>query len=141
MTGAPRPELRTFRDEVVARADEGRGRLVDVRSPDEFSGKVMAPPHLPQEQPYVAGHIPGASNIPWSRAANEDGTFKTADELRAIYEREASPATATWSPIAASASARHTWFVLSSLLGYANVRNYDGSWTEYGSMVGVPVER
>jgi thiosulfate/3-mercaptopyruvate sulfurtransferase len=142
VTGAQRPELRIFRDEVVARAHEGRGRLVDVRSPDEFGGMVMAPPHLPQEQPYGGGHIPGASNIPWSKAANEDGTFKTADELRAIYEREGIAGDSdviTYCRIGERSS--HTWFVLSELLGYANVRNYDGSWTEYGSMVGVPVER
>jgi thiosulfate/3-mercaptopyruvate sulfurtransferase len=140
--GTERPELRIFRDEVDARAHEGRGKLVDVRSPDEFSGKVMAPPHLPQEQPYVAGHIPGASNIPWSKAANEDGTFKTAGELLAIYGSQGIAGDGdviTYCRIGERSS--HTWFVLSELLGHANVRNYDGSWTEYGSMVGVPVER
>ena len=135
--GAARPELRAFRDEVLAHA----GMLVDVRSPAEFSGELMAPPHLPQEQPHVAGHIPGARNIPWSKAANEDGTFKSVDELRALYEGAdivADGEVITYCRIGERSS--HTWFVLAELLGYPNVRNYDGSWTEYGSLVNVPVE-
>ena len=139
--GADRPELRSFRDDVIDVALTG-GMLVDVRSPGEFSGEVMAPPHLPQEQPYVAGHVPGASNIVWSRAANEDGSFKTADELTELYE---SNGIVTGEQIIAycriGERSSHTWFVLSELLGYSNVKNYDGSWTEYGSLVNVPVER
>ena len=140
-TGPERPELRIFRDEVIERARDGNRMLVDVRSPDEFSGKVMAPPHLPQEQPYVAGHIPGASNVPWAKTANEDGTFRSADELIALYEGEGIvPGDEVVSYCRIGERSSHTWFVLSELLGYPNVRNYDGSWTEYGSLVGVPVE-
>jgi thiosulfate/3-mercaptopyruvate sulfurtransferase len=137
--GPERPELRAFRDEMIRLATEG-GSLVDVRSPAEFSGEVAAPPHLPQEQPYVSGHIPGAVNVPWSQAANEDGTFKSEDELRALYEGRgihANGAIVAYCRIGERSS--HTWFVLSELLGYPSVKNYDGSWTEYGSMVGVPV--
>jgi thiosulfate/3-mercaptopyruvate sulfurtransferase len=126
---------------VVGRAEKGTGSLVDVRSPAEFSGETMAPPHLPSEQPYVAGHVPGAVNIPWSKAANEHGTFKSADELRALYEGagiHADQDVITYCRIGERSS--HTWFVLSELLGFPNVRNYDGSWTEYGSLVDVPVE-
>jgi thiosulfate/3-mercaptopyruvate sulfurtransferase len=138
--GADRPELRVFRDDVIDVAHKG-GMLIDVRSPGEFSGEVMAPPHLPQEQPYVAGHVPGATNIVWSRAANEDGSFKSVDELRDLYE--GSGITSNGQVVAycrIGERSSHTWFVLSELLGYRNVTNYDGSWTEYGSLVGVPVE-
>jgi thiosulfate/3-mercaptopyruvate sulfurtransferase len=138
--GAPRPGIRMFRDEVVATAGSG-GMLVDVRSPAEFSGEILAPPHLPQEQSQVPGHIPGARNIPWSKAANEDGTFKSPDDLWALYEGAGilpSGAVVTYCRIGERSA--HTWFVLTELLGYPNVRNYDGSWTEYGSLVGVPVE-
>ncbi len=139
--GEPRPGLRVFRDEVIEVAEAGDGSLVDVRSPGEFSGEVMAPPHLPQEQPYVAGHVPGASNIPCSQAANEDGSFKSVDELRALYEGAGIGAD---DPVIAycriGERSSHTWFVLHELLGNHNARNYDGSWTEYGSLVGVPVE-
>jgi thiosulfate/3-mercaptopyruvate sulfurtransferase len=138
--GAARPGIRMFRDEVVATAEAG-GMLVDVRSPAEFTGEILAPPHLPQEQSQVPGHIPGARNIPWSKAANEDGTFKSADDLRALYEGAdivANGAVVTYCRIGERSA--HTWFVLTELLGYPNVRNYDGSWTEYGSLVGVPVE-
>ncbi len=138
--GRARPEIRIFRDEVVARAMNGT-MMVDVRSPDEFTGKLLAPPHLPQEQPQVPGHIPGASNVPWSKAANEDGSFKTADDLRALYEGAKivpNGEVITYCRIGERSS--HTWFVLTELLGYPNVRNYDGSWTEYGSLVNVPVE-
>jgi thiosulfate/3-mercaptopyruvate sulfurtransferase len=135
--GTASPELRIFRDEVL-RHD---GMLVDVRSPAEFSGELLAPPHLPQEQPHVAGHIPKARNIPWSKAANEDGTFKSADDLRTLYEGAnvvADGSIVTYCRIGERSA--HTWFVLTELLGYPNVRNYDGSWTEYGSLVDVPVE-
>ena len=138
--GTSRPGIRIFRDEVVARAISG-AMMVDVRSPDEFTGKLLAPPHLPQEQPQVPGHIPGASNIPWSKAANEDGSFKSADDLRALYEGAKimpNGEVVTYCRIGERSS--HTWFVLTELLGYPNVRNYDGSWTEYGSLVNVPVE-
>jgi thiosulfate/3-mercaptopyruvate sulfurtransferase len=137
--GAARPQLRIFRDDVVARA--GSGVLVDVRSPAEFTGELLAPAHLPQENPQVPGHIPGARNIPWSKAANDDGTFKTADELRALYEGAGVTSggeVVTYCRIGERSA--HTWFVLTELLGYEGVRNYDGSWTEYGSLVDVPVE-
>jgi thiosulfate/3-mercaptopyruvate sulfurtransferase len=139
--GTPRPELRIFRDEVIDHARTGH-TLVDVRSPEEFRGEVMAPPHLPQEQPYVPGHIPGARNIPWSQTAQEDGAFKSAKEIEALY-RDAgvlgNGEIVTYCRIGERSS--HTWFALSELLGYPSVRNYDGSWTEYGSLVGVEVER
>jgi thiosulfate/3-mercaptopyruvate sulfurtransferase len=140
VTGKPRPELRATRDEVIAFATNG-GQMVDVRSPGEFSGEVMAPPHLPQEQPYVAGHVPGAANIPWSQAANEDGTFKTIEQLADLYVGKGITGGETviaYCRIGERSS--HTWFVLSELLGHSDVKNYDGSWTEYGSLVGVPVE-
>ena len=132
--------LRAMRDEVIAAI--GKRNLVDVRSPDEFTGKLLAPAHLPQEQAQRAGHIPTAKNIPWSRAANDDGTFKTDDELRALYQGEAgldfSKDTIAYCRIGERSA--HTWFVLHELLGLPQVKNYDGSWTEYGSLVGVPIE-
>lgn len=140
LRGKERPELRAGRDEVIGFAVEG-GQMVDVRSPGEFSGEVMAPPHLPQEQPYVPGHVPGAVNIPWSQSANEDGTFKSAEELTQLYNGKGITGDGTviaYCRIGERSS--HTWFVLSELLGLASVKNYDGSWTEYGSLVGVPVE-
>jgi thiosulfate/3-mercaptopyruvate sulfurtransferase len=139
--GSAKPLIRAHRDDVIARAVRGGARLVDVRSPAEFSGETMAPPHLPAEQPYVAGHIPGAANIPWSQAANEDGTFRSADQLLALYSDAgvtADEEVITYCRIGERSS--HTWFVLSELLGFPRVANYDGSWTEYGSLVGVPVE-
>jgi len=132
--------LRALRDEVIAAI--GKRNLVDVRSPDEFTGKLLAPAHLPQEQAQRAGHIPTAKNIPWSKAANDDGTFKTDDELRALYQGEAgldfSKDTIAYCRIGERSA--HTWFVLHELLGQPRVKNYDGSWTEYGSLVGVPIE-
>ena len=131
--------LRAFRDEAVAAINTKN--LVDVRSPDEFSGKLLAPAHLPQEQAQRAGHIPSAINVPWSKAANEDGTFRADDELREIYSEaglDGSKSTIAYCRIGERSS--HTWFVLRELLGHADVKNYDGSWTEYGSLVGVPVE-
>jgi thiosulfate/3-mercaptopyruvate sulfurtransferase len=132
--------LRAFRDEVIAAI--GQRNLVDVRSPDEFSGKLLAPAHLPQEQAQRAGHIPTAKNVPWSKAANDDGTFKSDDELRKLYGDEAGldfgKDTIAYCRIGERSA--HTWFVLHELLGQANVKNYDGSWTEYGSLVGVPIE-
>ncbi len=132
--------IRAFRDEVVDAI--GTKNLVDVRSPDEFSGKLLAPAHLPQEQSQRAGHIPSAINVPWSQAANEDGTFKTDEELRALYEGkglDGSKPTIAYCRIGERSS--HTWFVLRELLGHTDVKNYDGSWTEYGSLVGVPIEK
>jgi thiosulfate/3-mercaptopyruvate sulfurtransferase len=132
--------LRAFRDEVIAAI--GQRNLVDVRSPDEFSGKLLAPAHLPQEQAQRAGHIPTAKNVPWSKAANDDGTFKSDDDLRKLYGDEAGldfgRDTIAYCRIGERSA--HTWFVLHELLGQANVKNYDGSWTEYGSLVGVPIE-
>jgi thiosulfate/3-mercaptopyruvate sulfurtransferase len=120
----------------------GNKNLVDVRSPDEFAGKLVAPAHLPQEGAQRPGHIPTALNVPWSKAANEDGTFKSDDELRALYEEQGldtSKDTIAYCRIGERSS--HTWFVLRELLGHQNVKNYDGSWTEYGSLVGVPIEK
>ena len=120
----------------------GKRNLVDVRSPDEFAGRLLAPAHLPQEQAQRAGHIPTAKNVPWSKAANDDGTFKTDDDLRTLYRDEAgldfSKDTIAYCRIGERSA--HTWFVLHELLGQPNVKNYDGSWTEYGSLVGVPIE-
>jgi thiosulfate/3-mercaptopyruvate sulfurtransferase len=116
--------------------------MVDVRSPAEFTGEMLAPPHLPQEQSQVPGHIPGAANVPWATAADEDGSFKDDDALRKIYGAVGvTPDTDVISYCRIGERSSHTWFVLHELLGYDRVRNYDGSWTEYGSLVGVPVER
>jgi thiosulfate/3-mercaptopyruvate sulfurtransferase len=131
--------IRALRDEVIAAI--GTKNLVDVRSPDEFSGKILAPAHLPQEQSQRPGHIPSAINIPWSKAANEDGTFKSDPELTELYGEagfDAGKATIAYCRIGERSS--HTWFVLQELLGNTDVKNYDGSWTEYGSLVGVPIE-
>jgi thiosulfate/3-mercaptopyruvate sulfurtransferase len=131
--------IRAFRDEVLAAINAKN--LVDVRSPDEFSGKILAPAHLPQEQSQRPGHIPGAINVPWSKTANDDGTFKSDDELAKIYADaglDGSKETIAYCRIGERSS--HTWFVLQELLGHQNVKNYDGSWTEYGSLVGAPIE-
>ncbi|MDP4960755.1 MAG: sulfurtransferase [Mycobacterium sp.] len=136
---APDTSIRAFRDEVIAAI--GTKNLVDVRSPDEFSGKILAPAHLPQEQSQRPGHIPGAINVPWSKAASEDGTFKSDEELAAIYAAaglDDNRETIAYCRIGERSS--HTWFVLQELLGHKNVKNYDGSWTEYGSLVGAPIE-
>jgi len=136
---APDNSIRAFRDEVIVAI--GVKNLVDVRSPDEFSGKILAPAHLPQEQSQRPGHIPGAINVPWSKAANEDGTFKSDEELSALYAAaglDGEKETIAYCRIGERSS--HTWFVLSELLGHENVKNYDGSWTEYGSLVGAPIE-
>ncbi len=132
--------IRAFRDEVVSAI--GKRNLVDVRSPDEFAGRLLAPAHLPQEQAQRGGHIPTAKNVPWSKAAEEDGTFKSDDALRTLYGDEAGlnfgRDTIAYCRIGERSA--HTWFVLHELLGQQNVKNYDGSWTEYGSLVGVPIE-
>jgi thiosulfate/3-mercaptopyruvate sulfurtransferase len=140
--GTPRPELRVERDEILAAVAGGSSRFVDVRSPEEFRGEKLAPPHLPQEQAQVPGHIPGAANVPWSKTVNEDGTFRGAAELRELYAGAgivANGEIVSYCRIGERAS--HTWFVLDRLLGFPSVRMYDGSWTEYGSLVDVPVER
>jgi thiosulfate/3-mercaptopyruvate sulfurtransferase len=136
---APDLSIRAFRDEVIAAI--GAKNLVDVRSPDEFSGKILAPAHLPQEQSQRPGHITGAINVPWSKAANDDGTFKSDDDLAKLYAAaglDGAKETIAYCRIGERSS--HTWFVLQELLGHQNVKNYDGSWTEYGSLVGVPIE-
>ena len=140
--GPEQPQLRIFREEVIKRVQEPGSAWVDVRSPEEYRGELLAPPHLPQEQAQVPGHIPGAANITWSKTVNEDGTFKSPDELKALYEAEditADKDVVAYCRIGERSS--HSWFVLKELLGFQNVRNYDGSWTEYGSLVGVPIER
>ncbi|MFC0528337.1 sulfurtransferase [Phytohabitans kaempferiae] len=134
----PDLSIRAFRDEAVAAI--GTKNLVDVRSPDEYAGRLLAPAHLPQEQAQRAGHIPTAISVPWSKSANEDGTFKSDEELRQIYGDaglDESKSTIAYCRIGERSS--HTWFVLKELLGHQDVKNYDGSWTEYGSLVGVPV--
>jgi thiosulfate/3-mercaptopyruvate sulfurtransferase len=133
--------IRAFRQEALDAI--GSKNLIDVRSPDEFAGRLLAPAHLPQEQSQRPGHIPTALNVPWSKAANEDGTFKSDDDLRRLYVDEAgldeSKEVISYCRIGERSS--HTWFALHELLGYPNVKNYDGSWTEYGSLVGVPIEK
>ncbi|MQA94670.1 MAG: sulfurtransferase [Streptosporangiales bacterium] len=132
-------DIRAFRDEVVAAI--GANNLVDVRSPDEFTGKLLAPAHLPQEASQRPGHVPTARNIPWAKTANDDGTFKSEDELRELYAGEGvdlGKDTIAYCRIGERSA--HTWFALHELLGLPNVKNYDGSWTEYGSLVGVPIE-
>ncbi len=138
--GGERPEIRSLRDEVISKIGGPVG-FVDVRSPEEYRGEKLAPDHLPQEQAQVPGHIKGAANIPWGKAANEDGTFKSADELKALYEGEGiTPDKEIIAYCRIGERSSHTWFALQELLGYSNVKNYDGSWTEYGSLVGAPVE-
>jgi thiosulfate/3-mercaptopyruvate sulfurtransferase len=130
--------IRAFRDEVVEAI--GVQNLVDVRSPDEYAGRLMAPAHLPQEQAQRAGHIPTSVNVPWSKNANDDGTFKSDEELAALYaEVGFDEAKDTIALCRIGERSSLTWFVLQELLGRKNVKNYDGSWTEYGSLVGVPV--
>ena len=131
--------IRAFRDEVVNAI--GSKNLIDVRSPDEFAGRLLAPAHLPQEQAQRGGHVPTAKNVPWSKAAEDDGTFKSDDDLTTLY-RDAGVdfATDTIAYCRIGERSAHTWFVFHELLGQQNVKNYDGSWTEYGSLVGVPIE-
>jgi thiosulfate/3-mercaptopyruvate sulfurtransferase len=141
LAGGDRSDIRALREEVLSKVGGSTG-FVDVRAPEEFRGEKLAPDHLPQEQAQVPGHIAGAANVPWAKAANEDGTFKSAEELRALYEAEG--ITADREIIAycrIGERSSHTWFALQELLGYPNVKNYDGSWTEYGSLVGAPVEK
>jgi thiosulfate/3-mercaptopyruvate sulfurtransferase len=136
------PAIRAFRDEVVASI--GAKTIVDVRSPAEFSGEILAPASFPQEQPQVAGHVPTSVNVPWSKAAAEDGTFRSDDELRALYADAGVDLSGDRDTIVycrVGERSAHTWFVLRELLGQPQVKNYDGSWVEYGSLVGVPIEK
>jgi len=140
--GSPNESIRAYRDQVLASVNAGNVALVDVRSPDEYSGTLLAPPNLPQEGSQRGGHIPGAASIPWGQAVSEDGTFKSADDLLALYGGkgiDGNKDTVAYCRIGERSS--HTWFVLTQLLGHNNVRNYDGSWTEWGSIVGAPIER
>jgi thiosulfate/3-mercaptopyruvate sulfurtransferase len=134
--------VRAFRDRVLDHVNAG-GQLVDVRSPGEYSGETLHMPGYPQEGAIRGGHIPGAQSVPWSRAANEDGTFKNSDELSAIYleEKGLNPDEPTIAYCRIGERSSHTWFVLKNLLGFQDVRNYDGSWTEWGNSVGVPIEK
>ena len=138
----PDTSIRAFRDTVLqGLPNQGKG-LVDVRSPREFSGELLAPENLPQEGAQRGGHVPGAVNIPWGEAVRPDGTFKSADELQALYQgRGITPDKEIIAYCRIGERSAHTWFVLKELLGYPKVRNYDGSWTEWGSLVGVPIER
>jgi thiosulfate/3-mercaptopyruvate sulfurtransferase len=138
----PDQSIRAFRQQVFERVGQPGVGLVDVRSPKEFTGELLAPENLPQEGAQRGGHIPGAANVPWATAVREDGTFKSAEELRAIYEPKgitADKEIVAYCRIGERSS--HTWFVLRELLGYPKVRNYDGSWTEWGSLVDVPIEK
>jgi thiosulfate/3-mercaptopyruvate sulfurtransferase len=131
--------IRAFRDDVLGAI--GSLNLVDVRSPDEYAGRLLAPAHLPQEQSQRGGHVPTARSIPWSKAANDDGTFRSDEELTTLYsDAGVDLAKDTIAYCRIGERSAHTWFVLHELLGQANVKNYDGSWTEYGSLVGVPIE-
>jgi len=138
----PDPALRAFRDEILRRLQDPTLALVDVRSPQEYHGELIAPPGYPQEGAQRPGHIPGAKNVPWTQNVREDGTFKSAEELRALYEPlgiSSDKEVIAYCRIGERSSL--TWFVLKYLLGYPQVKNYDGSWTEWGSLVGVPIER
>jgi thiosulfate/3-mercaptopyruvate sulfurtransferase len=132
---------RAFRDDVLSQVEAG-GALVDVRSPAEFNGELLAPAALPQEGAQRPGHVPGAANIPWASAVNDDGRFKSADELIELYAAKGiTPDKDVIAYCRIGERSSHTWFVLHELLGFQRVRNYDGSWTEYGSLVGVPIEK
>ena len=134
--------IRAFREDVLAHMQAGK-KLVDVRSPGEYSGQLLHMPDYPQEGALRGGHIPGAKNVPWARAANPDATFKSADDLRAIYEQEQGlqPGDDVIAYCRIGERSSHTWFVLTYLLGYPSVRNYDGSWTEWGNAVRLPIEK
>lgn len=141
-TSEPNASIRVFRDQVLQELGASNLALVDVRSPGEYSGELLAPANLPQEGAQRGGHIPGAANIPWSQAVREDATFKSAEELRALYGgKGVTPDKEVIAYCRIGERSSHTWFVLSYLLGYNNVRNYDGSWTEWGSLIGAPIEK
>jgi thiosulfate/3-mercaptopyruvate sulfurtransferase len=134
-------KIRAFRDDVVKQI-ERRMPLVDVRSPQEYSGELLHMPGYPQEGALRGGHIPGAKNIPWAKAARENGTFKSAEELKELYQPQGiTPEKEIIAYCRIGERSSHTWFVLTYLLGYPNVRNYDGSWTEWGNLVGAPIEK
>ncbi len=134
--------LRAFRDEVASGLRNPGRRLIDVRSPQEYTGELLHMINLPQEGAQRGGHIPGAKNIPWATASNTDGTFKSAEELRQIYgSKDITPDKEVISYCRIGERSAHTWFVLTQLLGFPRVRNYDGSWTEWGSMVRAPIEK
>jgi thiosulfate/3-mercaptopyruvate sulfurtransferase len=138
----PDPAIRAFRDDVMAMVKAGAPALVDVRSPQEYTGEVIHMMGYPQEGAQRGGHVTGARSIPWAKAANEDGTFRGADELRGIYHPVGiTPDKGVIAYCRIGERSSHTWFVLTYLLGYPNVRNYDGSWTEWGSLVNVPITR
>ena len=138
-------KIRALRNEVfdlLEKMPSGKAALVDVRAPKEYSGELLAPENLPQEGSQRGGHIPGAKNIPWGQAVNEDGTFKSREELEALYGGQGvTPDRDVIAYCRIGERSAHTWFVLTHLLGYKNVRNYDGSWTEWGSLVGAPIEK
>ena len=141
-TSASQEDIRAYRDYILTQLNRQGFAMVDVRSPGEYSGELLAPANLPQEGAQRGGHIPGAANIPWSQAVNADGTFKSADELRALYGGKSvtqDKEVVAYCRIGERSS--HTWYVLHFLLGYPNVRNYDGSWTEWGSLIGAPIEK
>jgi len=139
---SPDESIRAYRDQVLSKVNAGSISLVDVRAPAEYAGELLAPENLPQEGAQRGGHIPSAANVPWGQAVAEDGTFKSADDLQALYGGkgiDGSKETIAYCRIGERSS--HTWFVLTQLLGHSNVRNYDGSWTEWGSIVGAPIEK
>jgi len=141
-TKAPNKAIRAFRDEILSELGRDGLALVDVRGPGEFSGELLAPANLPQEGAQRGGHIPGAANVPWGSAVREDGTFKSAEELKAVYGgKGVTPDKDVIAYCRIGERSSHTWFALHYLLGYQNVRNYDGSWTEWGNLVGAPIER
>jgi len=138
----PNAAIRAFREDVLGNLGRPDRGLVDVRSPKEYTGELLAPENLPQEGAQRGGHIPGAANIPWGLAVREDGTFKSADELTALYIGNGiTPDKEIIAYCRIGERSSHTWFVLDRLLGYPKVRNYDGSWTEWGSLVNVPIEK